>query len=228
MHEGVLKYIEHGIRPGGFLSSLFEGDIASARSYADEANLAHLPVWQDYMHSSMPAASHGSASAVNTWIAGGGLRGRGLIVATLSVSAQNSTIDSILALLDDGLAYAKSGDWEHVLANLESSLALAKTLAPSPPADTVVLSEQVKQKTAEDPGLAEVVRMFSVAARQASEMVKRGEYSDIPSAMEALGFHSEPIDIDSDPNREEILEALGDEVDVHIESIEKKEEEKPQ
>lgn len=47
-------------------------------------------------------------------------------------------------------------------------------------------SDQVKEKIAEDPEMADFLRDFSACARQAMQGVQDGKYKDFDDAMEAI------------------------------------------
>lgn len=75
MHGGVLRYIEHGIRPGHFLTALFSNDLMESFGRADEANTAAMREWVGYIYNCAPVGCHGSPTRVAEWIARGGLAG---------------------------------------------------------------------------------------------------------------------------------------------------------
>jgi hypothetical protein len=62
---------------------------------------------------------------------------------------------------------------------------------------TVIWSDEVKEKVADDPELGEFVRNFSALARQAMEGVQSGKYASFEEAMFIL-TGKRPIRIDED------------------------------
>lgn len=75
MHDAVLRYIEHGIRPGHFLTALFSNDLMETFGRADESNTAAMREWVRYVYNCAPVGCHGSPGRVAAWIERGGLRG---------------------------------------------------------------------------------------------------------------------------------------------------------
>ena len=61
---GLTRYVEAGIRPGGFLVACLENDLARAVERADPESLALLPkiVW--WIRVNVPAGSWGSGERV--------------------------------------------------------------------------------------------------------------------------------------------------------------------
>lgn len=75
MHGGVIRYIEHGIRPGHFLTALFSNDLMEAFGRADDVNTAAMRNWVLYIYNHVPVGCHGSPERVAEWIKRGGLAG---------------------------------------------------------------------------------------------------------------------------------------------------------
>ena len=75
MQGGVVRYIEHGIRPGHFMTHLLANDFMAALGHADDINQANVVNWARFIYMHMPSSSHGSAHKVEQWIARGGLAG---------------------------------------------------------------------------------------------------------------------------------------------------------
>jgi hypothetical protein len=76
MHEGVRAYVMEGVPAGGFLMALLRNAAFSeVVARADDANQRALLGWAKFLHNEMPAACHGSAGRVETWLAHGGLKG---------------------------------------------------------------------------------------------------------------------------------------------------------
>jgi hypothetical protein len=68
MAEGVQRYIEHGIPPGGFLMALFSNDLKRTHLKADAENRRAIQKWVEFMLIEMPAQSQGSPEKVREWI----------------------------------------------------------------------------------------------------------------------------------------------------------------
>ena len=67
LKEGLERYVEHGIVPGGFLRAVLENDFLGAVSRADVANSHNLRAIADYVYLSVPATAWGSPEAVHKW-----------------------------------------------------------------------------------------------------------------------------------------------------------------
>jgi hypothetical protein len=76
MRPGVLGYVQHGRPTGGFLESLFDGDLDLAERRADPGNAAAFEKWRELRRAFLPRACHGSRDRRLAWIKGGGLEGR--------------------------------------------------------------------------------------------------------------------------------------------------------
>lgn len=74
MHEGVILYVEKGIKPGSFLTAIFANDFMEACRRADDMNAACLFQYGRLLYSA-PLGCHGSPEAVSDWIKQGGLAG---------------------------------------------------------------------------------------------------------------------------------------------------------
>lgn len=68
MMNSILRYIEHGIRPGDFLQAVIRNDLANAVGYADEHNLANLPAYVGYFYNEAPSLCWGSQDHMDQWI----------------------------------------------------------------------------------------------------------------------------------------------------------------
>lgn len=67
MWDGVLRYIDHGIKPGNFLTALFSNDLVEAVQFADEENRRALAEWARFLYNDAPWGSWGSAEQVTAW-----------------------------------------------------------------------------------------------------------------------------------------------------------------
>lgn len=75
MIGGLMRYIEHGIEPGGFLSAVICNNLRDAVGRADEANKAKLIEWVQWFYWYAPSPSWGSEEMMSAWMAGGGIDG---------------------------------------------------------------------------------------------------------------------------------------------------------
>jgi hypothetical protein len=75
MHDGIYRYLEHGLQPGNFLIAVLCNDLYSACQNADITNLSFLGRYGVLLNA-LPLACWGSEEKVNAWIEKGGLNGR--------------------------------------------------------------------------------------------------------------------------------------------------------
>jgi len=76
MVGSVKMYIEQGISGGGFLTALFENNLSSAFSNADNVNTEAMKEWTVFLFNYVPASCWGSKEKVQAWIKDGGITGR--------------------------------------------------------------------------------------------------------------------------------------------------------
>jgi hypothetical protein len=69
MVGSVKRYLNHGIKPGSFLTALFSNDLKEAMSRADDVNRIRLPDWYIFMYMQMPSDSQGSPRIMQDWLA---------------------------------------------------------------------------------------------------------------------------------------------------------------
>ena len=69
MMPGIKRYIEHGIKPGDFLTAVISNDLREACGRADEENLANLPAFVGYFYNEAPSMCCGSPEEMNGWLA---------------------------------------------------------------------------------------------------------------------------------------------------------------
>ena len=75
MRGGVIRYIAHGIIPGGFLTALLQNDLMAAVGKADATNQRCIVDWCTFLHNYAPQGCFGSPAAVRSWAERGGLIG---------------------------------------------------------------------------------------------------------------------------------------------------------
>jgi hypothetical protein len=68
MQGGILRYIEHGIEPGHFLSAVFRNDFVGIAGRADDENLENLPAYANFLYNYAPQTCWGSKEKVDNWI----------------------------------------------------------------------------------------------------------------------------------------------------------------
>ena len=67
--EGITNYVEHRVKPGGFLSSVLQNDLVRAYGRADEESLRALPQIINYLNANVPATCWGSPEKYSDWLA---------------------------------------------------------------------------------------------------------------------------------------------------------------
>lgn len=70
---GVQRFIENGIKPGGFLTAVLEGNLVKAVLRADSPATLHATVM--WLYREAPAVCFGTSGAMQGWCAAGGLSG---------------------------------------------------------------------------------------------------------------------------------------------------------
>lgn len=68
IRAGLVSYVDHGIRPGGFLQAVVSNDLAQSCAYADDVNrpaLFHIVAW---LSAHAPLSSWGSPALMESWI----------------------------------------------------------------------------------------------------------------------------------------------------------------
>ena len=75
MKEAVQRYVEKGISPGGFLSSVISNNLSGAVTQADATNSQYLKEWVMFFIWEVPAACYGSPEAYARWLDDGGYDG---------------------------------------------------------------------------------------------------------------------------------------------------------
>lgn len=66
MHEGLIRWVLFGIRPGDFLCAVISDSLSAAASRADDENRALLYEYAYVMHNATPLACWGP-QALDTW-----------------------------------------------------------------------------------------------------------------------------------------------------------------
>jgi len=68
MYEGLRRYIDEGIMPGGFLQAMLENDLMGVFGRADNDNLNRIREYLFYLNNEVPYGCWGSSERVNEWI----------------------------------------------------------------------------------------------------------------------------------------------------------------
>lgn len=68
MHEGLHRYIDEGIEPGGFMTAVLANDLSRAALCADSANKYKLADYIIFVHNYLPIGSYGSYEKVVLWM----------------------------------------------------------------------------------------------------------------------------------------------------------------
>lgn len=74
MHGGIERYVYDGVKPGDFLTSVFENNLMMAVMRADSTNLHLLPEYARLLYN-LPGNCFGSPEIVKAWCKCGGLNG---------------------------------------------------------------------------------------------------------------------------------------------------------
>ena len=69
MMDGLIRYRDHGVPPGNFLTAIICNDFKEICGRADDENLRNLPAYAGYLYNEMPNGSHGSKAIMKAWIA---------------------------------------------------------------------------------------------------------------------------------------------------------------
>lgn len=68
MAEGLKRYFEEHIEPGGFMLCVLENNLVGAVSRADSTNRANLAAWVEWLYNKAPSHSWGSMEKVRAWL----------------------------------------------------------------------------------------------------------------------------------------------------------------
>jgi hypothetical protein len=74
MHEGMLRWIEDGIKPGSFLSAIIENDLYNAFHLADDENSFRISSYLSFFYMCAPGGCWRTMERVKEWEAVGGLK----------------------------------------------------------------------------------------------------------------------------------------------------------
>lgn len=68
MMPGIKRYVDQGIKPGDFLTSVIQNNLSQAVVYADDENLRNLPAYVAFFYNETPAVCWGSREKMNEWM----------------------------------------------------------------------------------------------------------------------------------------------------------------
>ena len=68
MYEAILRYEDHRIKPGDFLTAVICNDLCGAWGSADDENLANLPAFVAYFYNEAPSECWGSRERMLAWL----------------------------------------------------------------------------------------------------------------------------------------------------------------
>lgn len=66
--EALIRYRDHGLPPGSFLTAFLSNNLMEALGRADIENLQNFAAIGYFIYNAIPERSHGSMSKVATWI----------------------------------------------------------------------------------------------------------------------------------------------------------------
>ena len=66
--DSLDRYVNHGIKPGGFLEAVLANDLMESFGRADMGNRLSLFDICSYVYNELPAGCHGSYKEVDSWI----------------------------------------------------------------------------------------------------------------------------------------------------------------
>lgn len=69
MIGGIMRYLEDGILPGGFLQAILKNDLVKACEHADDENKYLIWDYVNALYNYAPAEAWGSPEAVSRWMA---------------------------------------------------------------------------------------------------------------------------------------------------------------
>jgi hypothetical protein len=65
--DGLTRYVENRIFPGGFLTAVLSNDLMQAVAKADNNNIVALPLIAKFIYNRMPMQCHGSITKMEQW-----------------------------------------------------------------------------------------------------------------------------------------------------------------
>jgi hypothetical protein len=68
MWDGIRRYVDLGIPPGGFLTALLENDFMEAIIHADDISIFLMKDWARFIYNYLPDECWGSKEKVKLWV----------------------------------------------------------------------------------------------------------------------------------------------------------------
>lgn len=68
MRDGMRRYLEDGIEPGGFALACLANELVGAFGRADDVNALAMREWAEWLYNECPSQAWGSREKVNAWI----------------------------------------------------------------------------------------------------------------------------------------------------------------
>jgi len=75
MVGGIVRYVLHGIKAGGFMDAVIRNDLFKAVGKADDVNREYLHAYCNFFYNHAPSNCFGSKDKRDAWIKAGGLIG---------------------------------------------------------------------------------------------------------------------------------------------------------
>lgn len=67
MQPALISWVNHGVRPGSFLTAVLENNLMEAVGRADNTNALHLKDYAAFLYNAAPSDCHGSTQKVDAW-----------------------------------------------------------------------------------------------------------------------------------------------------------------
>ena len=68
LHAGIVRYIDSGVQPGGFLTAVINGNLFDAYALADQSSKAAIPTIVEWFRQHAPTNSYASPNSVHFWV----------------------------------------------------------------------------------------------------------------------------------------------------------------
>ena len=73
--DGLKRYIEEGVPPGGLLYAVLTNDLVGFFAHADDINIHHAFDYANWLYNECPTSAWKTPDKVKVWIEHNGLRG---------------------------------------------------------------------------------------------------------------------------------------------------------
>ena len=67
MMDSIERYVQHGVKPGRFLSAVISNNLKDAVAYADDENMKNIPAYVNYFYNKAPGNCWGSPEKMKSW-----------------------------------------------------------------------------------------------------------------------------------------------------------------